>query len=466
MTAEPHPTPPEGGRISIQNGRLQVPDNPVIPFIEGDGTGRDIWRASVRVFDAAVANAYGGRRAIRWHEVLAGEKAFNETGDWLPEETVNTFRDYLVGIKGPLTTPVGGGIRSLNVALRQLLDLYVCLRPVKWYQGVPSPVHRPDQVDMVIFRENSEDIYAGVEYREGTADVKKLIDFLRDEMGVRKIRFPETSGIGIKPVSREGTERLVRAAIRYALDQGRRSVTLVHKGNIMKFTEGAFRDWGYGLAAREFRAETVSERESWILSNQEHNSGISAVDNAKAIEPGYDLMPEERRAVVRDEVESCISELWDSHGNGQWKDRILVKDTIADITLQQVLTRASAFDVIATMNLNGDYLSDALAAQIGGIGIAPGGNINYDTGHAIFEATHGTAPKYADQDKVNPGSVILSGVMMFRFLRWNEAADLIERSLEATIAQKRVTYDFHRLMDGATKLKTSEFADAIIGNMG
>ncbi len=466
MTAEPHSTPPEGGRISIQNGRLQVPDNPIIPFIEGDGTGRDIWRASVRVFDAAVENAYGGRRAIQWREVLAGEKAFNETGDWLPEETVSTFRDYLVGIKGPLTTPVGGGIRSLNVALRQLLDLYVCLRPVKWYQGVPSPVHRPDQVDMVIFRENSEDIYAGVEYREGTAEVRKLIGFLRDEMGVRKIRFPETSGIGIKPVSREGTERLVRAAIRYALDQGRKSVTLVHKGNIMKFTEGAFRDWGYGLAAREFRAETVSERESWILSNQEHNSGIGTVDNAKAIEPGYDLMPEERRAVVRDEVESCIAELWDTHGDGQWKDRILVKDTIADITLQQVLTRASAFDVIATMNLNGDYLSDALAAQIGGIGIAPGGNINYDTGHAIFEATHGTAPKYADQDKVNPGSVILSGVMMFRFLRWNEAADLIERSMEATIAQKRVTYDFHRLMDGATKLKTSEFADAIIGNMG
>ena len=466
MTTEPNPTPPEGGRISIQNGRLQVPDHPVIPFIEGDGTGRDIWRASVRVFDAAVANAYGGRRGIQWREVLAGEKAFNETGDWLPEETVNTFRDYQVGIKGPLTTPVGGGIRSLNVALRQLLDLYVCLRPVKWYQGVPSPVHRPDQVDMVIFRENSEDIYAGVEYREGTAEVRKLIAFLRDEMGVRKIRFPETSGIGIKPVSREGTERLVRAAIRYALDQGRRSVTLVHKGNIMKFTEGAFRDWGYALAAREFRAETVSERESWILSNREHDSGISTVDNARAIEPGYDLMPEERRAVVRDEVESCISELWDSHGNGQWKERVLVKDTIADITLQQVLTRASAFDVIATMNLNGDYLSDALAAQIGGIGIAPGGNINYDTGHAIFEATHGTAPKYADQDKVNPGSVIRSGVMMFRFLQWNEAADLIERSMEATIAQKRVTYDFHRLMDGATKLKTSEFADAIIENMG
>ena len=465
MTTEPHPTPPEGGRISIQNGLLQVPDHPIIPFIEGDGTGRDIWRASVRVFDAAVEVAYGGARRIEWREVLAGEKAFSETGDWLPEETVATFRDYLVGIKGPLTTPVGGGIRSLNVALRQLLDLYVCLRPVKWYQGVPSPVYRPDQVDMVIFRENSEDIYAGVEYREGTAEVKKLVAFLRDEMGVKKIRFPETSGIGIKPVSREGTERLVRAAIRYALKQGRRSVTLVHKGNIMKFTEGAFRDWGYALAAREFRAETVSERESWILSNRESGSEISTVDNARAIAPGYDLMPEERRAEVRDEVERCLSELWDSHGNGQWKDRVLVRDAIADITLQQVLTRASSFDVIATMNLNGDYLSDALAAQIGGIGIAPGGNINYDTGHAIFEATHGTAPKYADQDKVNPGSVILSGVMMFRHLRWEEAADLIERSIEATIAQKRVTYDFHRLMDGATKLKTSEFADAIIENM-
>ena len=465
MTTEPHPTPPEGGRISIQNGLLQVPDHPIIPFIEGDGTGRDIWRASVRVFDAAVEVAYGGARRIEWREVLAGEKAFNETGDWLPEATVATFRDYLVGIKGPLTTPVGGGIRSLNVALRQLLDLYVCLRPVKWYQGVPSPVYRPDQVDMVIFRENSEDIYAGVEYREGTPEVKKLVAFLRDEMGVKKIRFPDSSGIGIKPVSREGTERLVRAAIRYALAQGRRSVTLVHKGNIMKFTEGAFRDWGYALAAREFRAETVSERESWILSNRESGSGISTVDNARAIEPGYDLMVEERRAEVRDEVEGCLSELWDSHGNGQWKNRVLVRDAIADITLQQVLTRASSFDVIATMNLNGDYLSDALAAQIGGIGIAPGGNINYDTGHAIFEATHGTAPKYADQDKVNPGSVILSGVMMFRHLHWEEAADLIERSLEATIAQKRVTYDFHRLMDGATKLKTSEFADAIIENM-
>ncbi len=466
MTTEPNSGPPAGGRIHIQDGRLVTPDRPVIPFIEGDGTGRDIWRASVRVFDAAVERAYGGSRKVEWLEVLAGEKAFNETGEWLPESTVNTFRDYLVGIKGPLTTPVGGGIRSLNVALRQLLDLYVCLRPVKWYQGVPSPVHRPDQVDMVIFRENSEDIYAGVEYREGSDEVRKLIAFLRDEMGVRKIRFPETSGIGIKPVSREGTERLVRAAIRYALEHGRRSVTLVHKGNIMKFTEGAFRDWGYELAAREFRAETVSERESWILANREADSGIDAVDNARAIEPGYDLMPPDRAAAIRAEVESCLDALWASHGSGQWKDKVLVKDTIADITLQQVLTRARSFDVIATMNLNGDYLSDALAAQIGGIGIAPGGNINYDSGHAIFEATHGTAPKYADQDKVNPGSVILSGVMMFRHLKWVEAADLIESSMEATIAQKRVTYDFHRLMEGATKLRTSEFADAIIENMG
>ena len=465
MTAEPETTPPEGGRISIREGRLEVPDHPVIPFIEGDGTGRDIWRASVRVFDAAVEKAYGGARKIVWREVLAGEKAFNETGDWLPEETVAAFRDYLVGIKGPLTTPVGGGIRSLNVALRQLLDLYVCLRPVKYYAGVPSPVRRPEEVDMVIFRENSEDIYAGVEYRSESAEAKKLISFLRDEMGVKKIRFPETSGIGIKPVSREGTERLVRAAIRYALDQGRRSVTLVHKGNIMKFTEGAFRDWGYAVAAREFRAETVSERESWILSNREHDAAMDSVANARAIEPGYDLMPPARQAEVRGEVEQCLDSLWETHGSGRWKERVLVRDTIADITLQQVLTRARSFEVIATMNLNGDYLSDALAAQIGGIGIAPGGNINYESGHAIFEATHGTAPKYADRDQVNPGSVILSGVMMFRHLRWGEAAERIENALEATIAQKRVTYDFHRLMEGATKLKTSEFADAIIGNM-
>jgi isocitrate dehydrogenase len=360
---------------------------------------------------------------------------------------------------------VGGGIRSLNVALRQELDLYVCLRPVKWYQGVPSPVKRPQDVDMVIFRENTEDIYAGIEYRAETAEAKKVIAFLENEMKVKKIRFPGTSGIGIKPVSREGTERLVRAAIRYALDHSRKNVTMVHKGNIMKFTEGAFRDWGYELAAREFRNDTVSERESWILGNREDNQGISVEENARAVEPGYDLMPEERKKAVRDEVEACLETLWASHGGGKWKKKLLIKDAIADITLQQVLTRATSFDVIATMNLNGDYLSDALAAQVGGIGIAPGGNINYVTGHAIFEATHGTAPKYADQDKVNPGSVILSGVLMFQHMKWVEAASLIESSLEKTISQKRVTYDFHRLMEGATLLKTSEFASAMIENM-
>jgi len=458
-------SPPEGGRITIENDNLNVPDNPVIPFIEGDGTGRDIWRASQRVFDAAVEKAYGGKRKISWFEVLAGEKAFNATNDWLPEETLTAFRDYLVGIKGPLTTPIGGGIRSLNVALRQELDLYVCLRPVKWYEGVPSPVKKPGDVDMVIFRENTEDIYAGIEYLSESDDAKKLIAFLENEMGVTKIRFPKTSGIGIKPVSREGTERLVRAAINYALENNRKSVTLVHKGNIMKFTEGAFRDWGYAVAAREFRTETISERESWILGNREANADISIVDNAREVEPGFDLMTEERQKEVTDEVEATMKSLWDSHGNGKWKDKLLIKDAIADITLQQVLTRAKSFDVIATMNLNGDYLSDALAAQIGGIGIAPGGNINYVTGHAIFEATHGTAPKYADQDKVNPGSVILSGVLMFQYMKWNEVADLIESSLEKTIAQKRVTYDFERLMDGATKLKTSEFASAMIENM-
>jgi len=455
--------PPQGGRITIQDGNLDVPDNPVIPYIEGDGTGRDIWRASERVFDAAVEKAYGGKRKISWYEVLAGEKAFNATNNWLPEETLAAFRDYLVGIKGPLTTPVGGGIRSLNVALRQQLDLYVCLRPVKWYEGVPSPVKKPGDVDMVIFRENTEDIYAGIEYLAESDDAKKLIGFLRNEMGVNEIRFPDT--IGIKPVSREGTERLVRAAIKYALDNDRKSVTLVHKGNIMKFTEGAFRDWGYAIAAREFRAETVSERESWILGNREANPDISVVDNARAVEPGYDLMTETRQREVTDEVDQTMKALWTSHGGGKWKSKLLIKDSIADITLQQVLTRAKSFDVIATMNLNGDYLSDALAAQIGGIGIAPGGNINYVTGHAIFEATHGTAPKYADQDKVNPGSVILSGVLMFQYLKWNEAAALIESSLEKTISQKRVTYDFERLMEGSTKLKTSEFASAMIENM-
>jgi isocitrate dehydrogenase len=457
-------TSPSGSRIRIDKGRLQVPDDPVIPYVEGDGTGRDIWRASQRVFDAAVEKAYGGKRRIVWKEVLAGEKAFNQTGQWMPEETMAAFRECLVGIKGPLGTPIGGGIRSLNVALRQDLDLYVCLRPVRWYQGVPSPVKRPQDVDMVIFRENTEDIYAGVEWAAGTPDVKKVLSFLQTEMKVKKIRFPETSGIGIKPISREGTERLVRAAIRFAIANKRRSVTLVHKGNIMKFTEGAFRDWGYGVAAREFRNETVTERETWILGNKEKDGALSVEGNAQAIEPGYGMMTDEQKGKVRQEVEAGLA-LVPTHGAGKWKSKILMRDAIADIALQQVLTRAKDFDVIATPNLNGDYISDALAAQVGGIGIAPGGNINYETGHAIFEATHGTAPKYADLDKVNPGSVILSGCMMLRHMGWGEAADAIEKALEKTIGQKRVTYDFERQMEGATTLKTSEFASAIIENL-
>ncbi|MGE0453726.1 MAG: NADP-dependent isocitrate dehydrogenase [Vicinamibacteria bacterium] len=457
-------TPPAGGTISIENGVLRVPDDPVIPFVEGDGTGRDIWRASVRVFDAAVAKLYAGRRKLVWFEVLAGEKAFNKTGEWMPADTLTAFRTYLVGIKGPLTTPVGGGIRSLNVALRQELDLYVCLRPVRWFSGVPSPVKRPQDVDMVIFRENTEDIYAGIEWASGSPEAQKVVAWLRDEMKVKKIRFPQTSGIGIKAVSREGTERLVKAAIQYALRSGRKSVTLVHKGNIMKFTEGAFRDWGYAVGKRDFREQTVTERESWILGNRENDARLSVEDNARAIEPGYQLMTEDQRAKVRQEVEAGLA-LWPSHGDGKWKSKVLLRDSIADITLQQVLTRPKEFDVIATLNLNGDYLSDALAAQVGGIGIAPGGNVNYDTGHAIFEATHGTAPKYANLDKVNPGSVVLSGCMMLRYLGWTEAADAIEAAIEKTIAQKRVTYDFARQMEGASEVKCSQFADAIIGNL-
>jgi len=395
-------------------GELQVPDRPIVPFIEGDGTGPDIWAAAVRVFDAAVEKAYGGRRQIEWTEVLAGQKAFDETGNWLPEATLEAFRNYHVGIKGPLTTPVGGGIRSLNVALRQILDLYVCLRPVRWYPGVPSPVRNPEFVDMVIFRENSEDIYAGIEWQAESAEARKVIAFLKDQMGVDKIRFPDTSGIGIKPVSREGTERLVRAALKYAIENGRESVTLVHKGNIMKFTEGAFRDWGYDLTRREFAGKAVG---------------------------------------------------WDDCDGNPPAGQVLVKDAIADIALQQVLTRPKEFDVIATLNLNGDYLSDALAAQVGGIGIAPGANINYETGHGIFEATHGTAPKYAGQDKVNPSSVILSGVMMLTYMGWTEAAEKIESGITKCIAAKTVTYDFHRLMEDAEKLKCSEFGDAIITHM-
>jgi isocitrate dehydrogenase len=454
----------EGQPIRMAAGTLQVPDNPILPFIEGDGTGPDIWRASQRVFDAAVEKAYGGKKKIAWLEVLAGEKAFNATQNWLPDETVEAFKTYLVGIKGPLTTPIGGGIRSLNVALRQLLDLYVCLRPVRYFTGVPSPVKRPELVDMVIFRENTEDIYAGIEWAAESAEVKKIIAFLETEMKVKKIRFPATSGIGIKPVSREGTERLVRAAIEYALRQKRKSLTLVHKGNIMKFTEGAFRDWGYAVATRDFREQVVTERESWILGNREDQADISVEANARAIEPGYEMMTPAQQATVRAEIETALT-LWSSHGDGKWKQKLMIRDAIADITLQQVLTRPKDFDVIATMNLNGDYLSDALAAQVGGIGIAPGGNINYQSGHAIFEATHGTAPKYANLDKVNPGSVILSGEMMFRYLGWDEVADRIIKGMDGAIGAKTVTYDFHRLMDGATLVKCSEFAEAVVKHM-
>jgi isocitrate dehydrogenase len=423
--------PAGGQKITISNGRLQVPDQPIIPFIEGDGTGPDIWRATVQMLDAAVKKAYGGKRQIAWFETFAGQKSYDKYGTWLPNDTVSAIREYLVAIKGPLTTPIGGGIRSLNVALRQTLDLYVCLRPVRWFQGVPSPVKRPENVDMVIFRENSEDIYAGIEWQAGTPECRKVIAFLQDAMGVKKIRFPETSGIGIKPVSEEGTKRLVRAAIRYAIANKRKSVTFVHKGNIMKFTEGAFREWGYEVADQEFPKETYSWT-IWEKTKADQGEEAANAEQEKALSAG----------------------------------RILVKDAIADIFLQQALTRAREFDVIATMNLNGDYISDALAAQVGGIGIAPGANINYDTGHGLFEATHGTAPKYANKDQVNPGSLTLSGELMLRYMGWTEAADLIIKGMEAAIAAKTVTYDFHRLMEGATKLKCSEFGDAVIKHMG
>jgi isocitrate dehydrogenase len=457
--------PTTGSAITIENGKLNVPDNPVLPYIEGDGTGPDIWRASQLVFDAAVEKAYKGKRKITWLEVLAGEKSFRQVNDWLPEDTLTAFRHYLVGIKGPLTTPVGGGIRSLNVALRQMLDLYVCLRPVRWFTGVPSPVRDPGAVNMVIFRENCEDIYAGIEFKSGSEEAKKVYEFLKGMKADSKIRFPETSGFGIKPVSKDGTERLVKAAIEYALRMKLPSVNIVHKGNIMKFTEGAFRDWGYGLATSQFREQCITERESWIIDNKDKNPGISDVDNAKAIDPGYDLMTADQQTKIVDEVKDVLAKIGATHGGGKWKQKLLIKDSIADITLQQVLTRPKEFSVIATLNLNGDYLSDALAAQVGGIGIAPGGNINYVTGHAIFEATHGTAPKYANLDKVNPGSVILSGEMMLRYMGWTEAADLIIKGMDGAIGKKRVTYDFHRMMEGATLLKCSEFAKAIVESM-
>ena len=458
--------PTSGEKITMQDGKLQVPDQPILPFIEGDGTGRDIWRASVRVFDAAVEKAYGGKRKIHWMEVFAGEKAYHKFGEWLPEETIQAFREFIVGIKGPLTTPIGGGIRSLNVALRKHLDLYVCQRPVKYVDGVPSPVKHPEYVDMVIFRENTEDIYTGIEFEYGTEEWEKFMAVFKENFPEEyaKMRFPNTAGIGVKPVSKEGTERLVRAAIKWALANGRKRLSLVHKGNIMKFTEGAFRSWGYALAKREFRNEIVTERESWILGNKEKNPNLTAEENARMIEPGFAMLAPDKQQEVIQEVNDALA-LWETHGDGKWKSKLLIKDTIADIVFQQTITRAREFDVLATMNLNGDYLSDALAAQIGGMGIAPGANINYDTGHAIFEATHGTAPKYADLDKVNPGSVILSGEMMFRYMGWNEVADLIWKGMSGAVKAKTVTYDFERLMEGATLLKCSEFGDAIIKHM-
>jgi isocitrate dehydrogenase len=424
--------PESGKKVSIERGKLQVPDQPILPFIEGDGTGRDIWKASVKVFDAAVQKAYGGQRKIQWMEVYAGQKAYDNFGSWLPDETVQAFREFLVGIKGPLTTPIGGGIRSLNVALRKLLDLYVCLRPVQYFEGTPSPVKNPEYVDMVIFRENTEDIYAGIEFENGTPENDRFKTLLQEQFpdDYKKIRFPDTAGLGVKPVSVEGTKRLVKAAIQYALENKRRSVTLVHKGNIMKFTEGAFRNWGYEVAEDEF-GDRVYTWAQWDRTKAEKGEAAANAEQKAALDGGA----------------------------------LLIKDVIADIVFQQTITRAREFDVLATMNLNGDYLSDALAAQVGGIGIAPGGNINYDTGHAIFEATHGTAPKYADKDQVNPGSVILSGEMMFRYMGWTEAADLIIKGMNGAIAAKTVTYDFHRLLDGATKLKCSEFGDAVIQHM-
>ena len=458
--------PTAGEKITIKDGKLQVPDNPIIPFVEGDGTGRDIWRASVRVFDAAVQKAYGGKRKIHWMEVYAGEKAFKLFNSWLPDETVEAFTEFLVGIKGPLTTPIGGGFRSLNVALRKALDLYVCQRPVRYFNGVPSPVKHPEYVDMVVFRENTEDIYTGIEFQLGTAENKQFKELFKENFPKEyaKMRFPDTAGIGIKPVSSEGSERLVRAAIQWALANKRKIMSLVHKGNIMKFTEGAFKDWGYGVARREFRDQIVTERETWILGNKEKNPVWTAEENAKAIDPGFDMMSPAQQNDIKKEVEEALA-LWPTHGEGKWKSKLLIKDTIADIVFQQTITRAREFDVLATPNLNGDYISDALAAQVGGMGIAPGANINYETGHAIFEATHGTAPKYADLDKVNPGSLILSGEMMLRYMGWTEAADLIVKGMEGAIAAKTVTYDLARMMDGATEVKCSEFGEAIIEHM-
>jgi len=458
------PVPANGARIMYSNGRYQVPDNPIIPFIEGDGTGRDIWKASVRVFDAAVQKAYQGKRRVAWYEVFAGEKAKAEFDNWLPDDSVAAIREFRVAIKGPLTTPVGGGMRSLNVALRQILDLYACVRPVKYYKGTPSPVKHPERMDIVIYRENTEDVYAGIEWEQGTPEAARLIEFLNKEMlkgGKKQVRLD--SGVGIKPMSVTGTKRLVRMAIQFALDSGRKIVTLMHKGNIQKFTEGAFRKWGYELATQEFRDKVVTERESWILDNKDKTPNLTIEENANLTEPGLEFATEEFRQSVYKEVRDVLGAIYTSHGKGVWKKKLMINDRIADSIFQQVVTRADEYSVLATPNLNGDYISDACAAQVGGLGIAPGANIG--DGYAIFEATHGTAPKYADRDVINPGSVILSGVMMFRLMGWNEAADLIEHGMERTIEQKHVTYDFERLMEGATKVKTSQFADRIIENM-
>jgi isocitrate dehydrogenase len=462
---------PAGGQaIGFEGGRFVVPDNPIIPYIEGDGTGRDIWKASRRVFDAAVERAFGQKRRVVWYEVFAGEKAFRQFGEWLPQGTLDAINDFRIAIKGPLTTPVGGGIRSLNVALRQLLNLYACWRPVKYIPGLPSPVKHPERMNVVIFRENTEDVYAGIEWRAGTPQSARVIDFINALLKEDKVKkqIRADSGVGIKPISTTATRQLVRRGILYALDHGRRRVTLVHKGNIMKFTEGAFRDWGYELARQEFREQVVTERESWVLDNKDRNPHQSIESIAAAVEPGLEMASDDFRKRVCEEVRACLDSIYATHGNGAWKRKVLINDRIADSMLQQILTRADEYEVVCTPNLNGDYLSDACAAQIGGLGMAPGANIG--DGFGVFEATHGTAPKYADQDVINPGAVIRSGALMFEFMGWAEVGDRIERSLAATIAQHRVTYDLERLMklEGAEniqKLGTSAFASAIIDNM-
>jgi isocitrate dehydrogenase len=463
-----NPVPKNGEPVEFRGGQFVIPDRPIIPFVEGDGTGRDIWKASRRIFDAAVQKAYGGKREVVWYEIYSGEKAYRmfqnapvpEAQKWMPEDTVQAVRDLRIAIKGPLTTPVGGGIRSLNVTFRLLLDLYACVRPVKYFAGVPSPVKYPERMNLTIFRENTEDVYCGLDWKEGSKEAKRIIEIVEKEFG-RNIRHD--SGIGIKPISITGSQRLIRRAIKHALEYKLKSVTLVHKGNIMKYTEGAFRDWGYELARKEFRSEIVTERESWILDNKDKNPNITIEQNAGMVEPGLEHYPKSFQDETAAEVKACLDSIYATHGNGKWKKKVLINDRIADSIFQQVVTRADEYQVLACPNLNGDYLSDACAAQVGGLGMAPGANIGDE--HAFFEATHGTAPKYADTDVINPTSVVLSGCMMFRFMGWREVADLIDDAIGRTIQQKRVTYDLHRLMEGATKLKTSEYAGAIIENM-